>query len=130
MVPPRPPHQRPDMGEADSLARPVLCTGAAEKVKNPLMILGVYTPANCRAISNNSKAGLGPPRTVMSPESPVLDISAHCRSGWREICSRREAVADNVRQRAIRIWASASEAGCATVETMPSISSRMSICAG
>ena len=35
----QPPHQGPDMGEADALARPVLATGAAEQFEDALAVL-------------------------------------------------------------------------------------------
>ena len=41
------------MGEPNSLSGPVLCTGAAEKVKNPLVILGIDAPAVVGDLENS-----------------------------------------------------------------------------
>src|SRR6202022_378729 len=40
-----PSHQRPDVGQSDALSRLVLGTGAAKKVKNPLVVLGIDAAA-------------------------------------------------------------------------------------
>ena len=56
---PEPPHQGPDMGEADSLARLVLGAGAAKQVENPLVVLGIDAAAVVGDLENR-KAELCP----------------------------------------------------------------------
>jgi len=40
-----PPDKRPNVGEANALARPVLHARAPKQVENSLMVLGIYAPA-------------------------------------------------------------------------------------
>src|SRR3954467_6578149 len=56
---PQPPHQGTDMGKANSLSRLVLCTGPAEKVENPLVVLGIDA-ASIIGDLENSKPQPGP----------------------------------------------------------------------
>ena len=69
-----PPHQGADVGKSYSLSRLVLRAGATEKVKNPLMVLGINT-ASVVGNLENCKAELCPaPDRDSRPELPALDI--------------------------------------------------------
>jgi hypothetical protein len=68
-----PPHQRPDMRKADALARFVLGAGAAEQVKNALVVLGIDAAAVVGDLENG-KAELGPAADGDVAGDPRLEV--------------------------------------------------------
>src|SRR6266852_6809353 len=92
------PHQGADMGKSDALSRLVLSTGAAEQVKNSLMVLGIDAAAIVGDFENR-KAKLGPAPDRDFPGNSGLEVFERVVEQVREDLFQRQAVADDVRQR-------------------------------
>src|ERR1700730_13715157 len=86
------------MGKSYSLSRLVLCAGATEKVKNPLMVLGIDAAAVVGDLENR-KAQLCPAPDRDVAGDSRLKIFERVVDQVRENLFQREAVADDVRQR-------------------------------
>jgi hypothetical protein len=84
------------MSEPDSLSRPVLCTGAAEKVKNPLVILGVDAPAVVGDLENG-KTELGPAADSNVAGNSGFQVFQRIVDQIGENLFQRQAVADDLR---------------------------------
>ena len=95
---PEPPHQGPDMGEPDALARLVLGAGAAKQVENPLMILGIDAAAVVGDLENR-KAELCPAPDRDLAGNSRLEVFQRVVDQVGENLFHREAVADDVGQR-------------------------------
>src|SRR5258708_31868342 len=80
------------------LSRLVLGTGAAEQVKNPLVVLGIDAPAIVDDFENR-KAELGPAADRDLPGNFRLEVFERVVDQVRENLFQRQAVADDVRQR-------------------------------
>src|SRR5258707_759255 len=86
------------MGKSYSLSWLVLCTGATEKVKNPLVVLGIDAAAVVGDLENR-KAQLGPAPDRDVTGNARLEIFERVVDQIGENLLQREAIADDGRQR-------------------------------
>jgi len=94
---PEPPYQGTDVGKSNSLSRLVLCTGPAEKVKNPLMVPGIDAAAVVGDLENR-KAQPGPAPHGDLAGNSRLEVFQGVIDQVRENLLQREAVADDFGQ--------------------------------
>ena len=93
-----PPHQRADVRQPDALPGLVLGSGAAEQVKDPLMVLGIDAAAVVGDLENR-KAELGPAAHRDVAGNARLEIFQRVVDQIGENLLQRKTVADDVRQR-------------------------------